>query len=46
MHNIKDMGEYNHWRALNWATGLPLELKLQHFTSVLELIGAITYTYT
>ena len=28
---------YNHWTGLDWTTGLPVELKVQRYTSILVL---------
>ena len=36
------MAVYNHWTGLDWITGLFLELKVQHYNSILGLTGVVT----
>ena len=31
--------------GLDWTAGLPLELKVQHYSNILELTDAITMSY-
>ena len=35
------MAVHNHWTGLDWTTGLPPKLKVQHYSSILGIASAI-----
>ena len=40
---IHVLAVYNHWIGLDWTTGLPLNLKIQHYNGILVPIYSHTY---